>query len=94
MDILKNGYFELDTSVARTDGNFLHFVQVNEWYCPIYGLVVWALRLFWKVFDWNIFDEITSNIGVITLVAFFFSAADGGGPKNASGESLFNQKKY
>ena len=60
------------TSVARTDGNFLHFVQVNELYCPIYGLVVWTLRLFWKVFDWDIFDEITSNIGVITLVAFLF----------------------
>ena len=69
------------TSVARTDGNFLHFVQVNELYCPIYGLVVWTLRLFWKVFDWDIFDEITSNIGVITLVAFSFLLRTAAAPK-------------
>ena len=58
------------TLVTQTDGKILF-----EWYCPIYGLVVWALRLFWKVFDWDIFDEITSNIGVITLVAFLLRTA-------------------
>lgn len=58
-------------------------VRYTDWW---FGL--WD---FFGKFDWDIFDEITSNIGVITLVAF---SAAGGGPKNASGESLFNQKKY
>ena len=68
-----------------TDGNILHFVLSD---IRFGGL---GFETFFGKFDWDIFDEITSNIGVITLVAF---SAAGGGPKNASGESLFNQKKY